>query len=121
MKRDRITVGTSTPIAFLTVALALLSLSPLPANITTSAMTPQGKGGEIKPLPPAPKKSSPPRKSTPPRRSAPAAAEIAFWNSIKDSTDPEDFKAYLQEYPNGKFAALARNRLKTLEAGKAKP
>ncbi len=34
--------------------------------------------------------------------------EFAFWNSIKDSTNPAVFEAYLKEYPNGKFAALAK-------------
>jgi formylglycine-generating enzyme required for sulfatase activity len=44
---------------------------------------------------------------------------MAFWTSIKDSTDPEDFKAYLQQYPSGRFAALAKNKLKALEAAKS--
>ena len=37
--------------------------------------------------------------------------EIAFWNSIKDSTNPADFDAYLQRYPSGNFVGLARNRI----------
>lgn len=41
--------------------------------------------------------------------------ELAFWETIKNSTDPEDFKAYLEQYPKGKFAALAKNRLRALE------
>lgn len=40
----------------------------------------------------------------------PTAVELAFWDTIKSSTEPEDFKAYLKEYPNGRFAALARLR-----------
>jgi peptidoglycan hydrolase-like protein with peptidoglycan-binding domain len=44
-----------------------------------------------------------------------SAVEITFWNSIKDSTDPEEFKAYLDTFPDGRFAALARVRLKKLE------
>ena len=39
------------------------------------------------------------------------AVELAFWDSIRASTDPADFEAYLNRYPNGQFAALARNRL----------
>jgi hypothetical protein len=38
--------------------------------------------------------------------------EIVFWNSIKDSNNVDDFKAYLAKYPNGQFEALANNRLK---------
>jgi formylglycine-generating enzyme required for sulfatase activity len=44
--------------------------------------------------------------------------ELAFWDSIKNSPDPEDFKSYLDEYPNGQFVALARNNLRRLETGK---
>lgn len=41
-----------------------------------------------------------------------ATIELAFWDSIKASSNAEDFKAYLEEYPNGRFASLARNRLR---------
>jgi len=34
--------------------------------------------------------------------------ELAFWNSIKDSTNEADFDAYLRTYPAGKFARLAK-------------
>jgi TonB family protein len=40
----------------------------------------------------------------------PAAVELSFWETIKGSSDPEDFKSYLQKYPNGQFAELARRR-----------
>lgn len=42
-------------------------------------------------------------------------AEIAFWESVRNSTNPEDFRAYLKKYPNGEFAELAKSRLKPLE------
>jgi hypothetical protein len=42
------------------------------------------------------------------------AIELAFWDGIKDSTDPADFRAYLRRYPNGQFADLVRNRLQVL-------
>ena len=51
-----------------------------------------------------------------PANSGNSAAEIAFWESIKNSTDPADFRAYLQKYPNGEFAELANIRLAPLEA-----
>jgi hypothetical protein len=41
----------------------------------------------------------------------PVTVELAFWNSIKDSTNPADFTAYLEQYPSGSFAGLARNRV----------
>jgi hypothetical protein len=37
--------------------------------------------------------------------------EGLFWLSIKDSTDPAAFEAYLKQYPQGTFAPLARQRL----------
>jgi hypothetical protein len=46
--------------------------------------------------------------------STPAPApdrENLFWMSIKDGTDPAAFEAYLKQYPQGTFAALARQRL----------
>jgi len=43
-----------------------------------------------------------------------ANAEVVFWQSIQKSTDEADFQAYLGQYPNGSFAALARNRLASL-------
>ncbi len=43
---------------------------------------------------------------------AAAEAELAFWQSIQGSEDPELFKAYLRQFPNGIFAPLARKKLK---------
>jgi peptidoglycan hydrolase-like protein with peptidoglycan-binding domain len=43
------------------------------------------------------------------------AAEVAFWNSVRDTRNPAEIKAYLDKFPNGTFAALARIRLQELE------
>ncbi len=40
-----------------------------------------------------------------------AQQETVFWQSIQGSTDPADFEAYLELFPNGTFSRLARNRL----------
>lgn len=40
--------------------------------------------------------------------------ETTFWTSIKDGADPADFQAYLDRYPDGHYAPLARNRLNAL-------
>lgn len=37
--------------------------------------------------------------------------ELVFWNSIEDGTDPEEYRAYLKKYPEGRFAALAQARI----------
>ena len=34
--------------------------------------------------------------------------ELTFWNSIKDSGNPDMFRAYLNKYPNGTYAELAQ-------------
>ena len=40
-----------------------------------------------------------------------SAVELAFWDTVKDSDNPEMFSAYLERYPEGAFAALAKVRL----------
>jgi hypothetical protein len=42
------------------------------------------------------------------------AAEIVFWNSVKDSRKPSDFQAYLDSYPKGAFEKLAQVRIRDL-------
>jgi len=39
------------------------------------------------------------------------SVEIVFWESIKESVRPADYEAYLEQYPEGNFAALAQTRL----------
>jgi hypothetical protein len=41
--------------------------------------------------------------------------EGMFWDSIKTSRNPADFKAYLTRFPTGVFVELAQNRLAALE------
>ena len=50
---------------------------------------------------------------------APAASaelESLFWQSVMNSTNPADFEAYLQQFPNGVFRTLAQNRQAALRA-----
>jgi len=44
------------------------------------------------------------------------AVELAYWNSIAGSNNSADFDSYLVQYPQGKFAELARNRLRAVKA-----
>ena len=46
------------------------------------------------------------------------ATEAAFWESIKASRDPADFRQYLSRYPKGQNADPARRRLARLEEDK---
>jgi adenylate cyclase len=43
--------------------------------------------------------------------SEPPSVELVFWESIKDSSRAVDYEAYLEQYPEGSFVALARTRL----------
>ena len=44
------------------------------------------------------------------------SVEIEFWQTVKDSGDRDLLQAYLDEYPNGKFAPLARLKIKKLKS-----
>lgn len=44
------------------------------------------------------------------------AVELAYWDTVKDSDNPEMFRAYLKQYPEGAFAPLAKVRLDELDA-----
>ena len=43
-----------------------------------------------------------------------AEKELLFWESVKDSQNPQELQAYLDRYPEGTYAVLARSRLKKL-------
>jgi uncharacterized caspase-like protein len=59
--------------------------------------------------------TAPPPGAAPPAGEG-VAVELAYWNTIRNSNDPRDFEAYLREYPQGRFVALAGNRLARLRA-----
>jgi hypothetical protein len=42
--------------------------------------------------------------------------DAAFWESLRASSDPADFRAYLEQFPDGMHAAAARERLAALTA-----
>ena len=44
------------------------------------------------------------------------AVELAYWDTMKDSDNPDMFRAYLERYPEGAFAPLAKVRLGELGA-----
>jgi serine/threonine-protein kinase len=43
--------------------------------------------------------------------------ELVYWKDIKDSVDQEDFEGFLQQFPAGIYADLARRRLRKLTGG----
>ena len=44
-----------------------------------------------------------------------AAMELAFWKSIENSQSAAGFEAYLEQFPDGTFAPLARARVAALK------
>lgn len=50
----------------------------------------------------------------------PWQVELDHWNAIKGSSNPAELRSYLDRYPNGTFAALAKALLKGLEPAEAK-
>jgi hypothetical protein len=70
--------------------------------------------------PPEPRKPAPPpvAASAPPK--ADASQETLFWESVRASNNAAELQAYLDKYPQGTFAPLARARLDALAAAQAK-
>ncbi|PHP64791.1 hypothetical protein CSC94_22595 [Zhengella mangrovi] len=68
-----------------------------PADLKTQA--------EPDPVEPAPKDQSPPTASD---------TELAVWNDVKDSRSVDELKVYLEMFPDGVFAPLARLRIKRM-------
>ncbi len=86
---------------------------------TSSSIT-----GEFFFAPPAPVAQEAPKAAEPsPEEDAATAlrAETAFWTSIAESDDPADFEAYLAQYPDGNFAALAQRRIARLNQPEEEP
>lgn len=127
----------SIPSKTLLLVVIVLAIVSAQASLSQAALSiiPQGKGGAVKPVPtptPGAKKVTPKKSTTPSGRGnanqtakskedEAAATERTYWETIRNSTDPEDFRAYLKRYPNGVYADLANNRIKTLEAAKPPP
>jgi hypothetical protein len=57
------------------------------------------------------------REALPPARPAPATPDLEalFWDTVRTSRDPAEYRAYLARYPNGNFAELARSRIAQIE------
>lgn len=87
----------------------------LPAGFLAAAvllLTACGGGGEAS--------SDAPPAQDPPATGAPAASaedpsiEMEYWQSVKDTNDPDQLLAYIKKYPDGKFVDLAEARLKNM-------
>ena len=45
-----------------------------------------------------------------------ADADSEFWLTIRNSTDPDDFRSYLKAFPSGRYVPIAHNSLRRLES-----
>lgn len=65
--------------------------------------------------PPVPTTVAPPPdpQTAPPSPQA-DPVELELWRSVKDTDDPAELEAYLEQYPEGAFAARARTRMGSL-------
>lgn len=88
----------STPVAS-SPATPSTQAPPPTAPATPATEAPAGKGAE----------ASPPVRPTAPAQNP--DAELLFWQSIMKSGTAADYDAYLRQYPDGRFAGLARNRI----------
>jgi class 3 adenylate cyclase len=73
--------------------------APPPAKIELAAEPASSEQFTVEQLPPEP---------TPAEQQS---VEIVFWESIKESVRAADYEAYLEQYPEGAFSALAHTRL----------
>jgi tetratricopeptide (TPR) repeat protein len=64
---------------------------------------------------------SPAGANTPAAATTTSQAEIVLWKSIENSANPADFQSYLDQYPRGAFAILARRHLEETKAQVDRP
>lgn len=67
-----------------------------------------GQNGKYAPLARLKVSNLPVVAATPTTTTGVLSVEDQFWNSVKNSTNAKDFQAYLNNYPMGKYAPLAR-------------
>ena len=85
--------------------------TPWDSSSLTGAVVLAAKAAE-----PAPQPIAGPAAQTPVEQQASVDKEALFWDSIKGSSDPAEFEAYLQQYPAGTFAPLAKAKIAKLTA-----
>ncbi|MBP0464869.1 caspase family protein [Roseomonas sp. PWR1] len=71
----------------------------------------------VRPVQPPPAEAQP---RMPPNVS-PEAFELTFWQSVQASDTVHEYEEYLRQYPNGRFAGLARARIEDRRRNEAPP
>lgn len=86
-------------------------------SISSTLSLVQGNPSASAANPPSPPAPVPAAASAPsPAPGGARSVEVAFWESVRDTKNPVELQAYLDQYPNGVFASLARTRLAALRS-----
>jgi predicted Ser/Thr protein kinase len=104
-------------------AFAPLARARLDALAAADAKRDAAPGPKAATAPPAAERRAPEKPSpVEPRAAAKPdpGQEALFWESVRASSNPAELKAYLERYPQGTFAPLARARLDAIAATEAK-
>jgi hypothetical protein len=65
---------------------------------------------------PAPEAAAPASASKAKPAGSTSEAEVEFWKAIQNSTDAAEFEFYLEQFPEGMYAALARHKIAKLRS-----
>ena len=57
--------------------------------------------------------------TTQPAKIDAVAVEREYWETIRSSNDAQDYKDYLQSYPDGAYAGVARTKIRQIETAKS--
>jgi hypothetical protein len=97
------------------VSFGVWHSKPVPQTVGDAAASAARVAAQAPSPPPVPAPPIPPPATPPRETSAPTIdADALFWQSIAQSSNRADFEEYLRQYPQGRFAGLARNRLQAL-------
>jgi carboxyl-terminal processing protease len=66
---------------------------------------------------PTPAPAAPPAANAAPTAASTGDAEEKLWKYVETTKQAEDYQAYLEQYPNGVFAPIAKNRLASIGTG----
>ncbi|HYF06208.1 MAG TPA: caspase family protein [Acetobacteraceae bacterium] len=117
------------PTPGLDVRLVLTRVRASVVAATSGRQTPWNSDGllnEVVLRPAAPPPPAPPTPVAAPvvppiTAPAPEVLDLAFWQSFHPSRNVADYEEYLRQFPQGRFAGLARNRIEELRRVAAAP
>ena len=79
-----------------------------------TVLGPEARAAKAQSNPPAAVPRATPAQPKAPTSPGTQEVELEFWRAIKDGNDPEDFELYIQQFPSGIYANLARRKITKL-------